>query len=97
MVYLMFFAAFCFWFLYLLQNIIQKRNIYKVAMRNIQHDQNSLSEAYKAETELVKNIYLFIMNIRPVLIGNLFQLHEDSHDRRGRAASHYHYLIIYDI
>ena len=35
--------------------------------------------------------------IRPVLIGNLFQLHENSHDRRGRAASHYHYLIIYDI
>ena len=31
-------------------------------------------------------------NINPVLIGNLFQLH----DRRGRAASHY-YLIIYDI
>ena len=35
--------------------------------------------------------------IRPVLIGNLFQLHEDSHDRRGRAAFYYHYLIIYDI
>ena len=34
--------------------------------------------------------------IRPVLIENLFQLHENSHDRRGRAASH-HYLIIYDI
>ena len=67
MVYLMFFVAFCFWFLYLLQNIIQKRNIYKVAMRNIQHDQNSLSEAYKAETELVKNIYLFIMNIIELL------------------------------
>ena len=33
----------------------------------------------------------------PVLIGNLFQLHEDSHDRRLRGASHYHYLIIYDI
>ena len=37
------------------------------------------------------------LHIRPVLIGNLFQLYEDSHDRRGRAASHYHYLIIYDI
>ena len=37
------------------------------------------------------------LDIRPVLIENLFQLHEDSHDRRGRAASHYHYLIIYDI
>ena len=43
------------------------------------------------------NLMLFYMNKRPVLIGNLFQLHEDSHDRRGRAASHYHYLIIYDI
>ena len=67
MIYLVFLVAFCFWFLYLLQNIIQKRNIYKVAMRNIQFDQNSLSEAYKAETELVKNIFLFIMNIVELL------------------------------
>ena len=41
--------------------------------------------------------YVNLMLFRPVLIGNLFQLHEDSNDRRGRAASHYHYLIIYDI
>ena len=47
--------------------------------------------------ENLKIKLLMIIIIRPVLIGNLFQLHEDSHDRRGRAASHYHYLIIYDI
>ena len=44
-----------------------KRNIYKVAMRNIQYNQSSLSEAYRAETELVKNIFLFIMNIVELL------------------------------
>ena len=67
LIYLVFLVAFCFWFLYLLQNIIQKRSIYKVAMRNIQYDQNSLSEVYRAETELVKNIFLFIMNIAELL------------------------------
>ena len=45
----------------------------------------------------IKYLILATQYIRPMLIGNLFQLHENSHDRRGRAASHYHYLIIYDI
>ena len=67
MIFLVFIVAFCFWFLYLLQNIIQKRNSYKVAMRNIQYDQNSVSVAYKAETELVKNTFLFIMNVVELL------------------------------
>lgn len=36
-------------------------------MRNIQYDQNSVSVAYKAETELVKNTFLFIMNVVELL------------------------------
>ena len=48
------------------------------------------------ETQYIFRIFLFLSQVlRPVLFVNLFQLHEDSHDRRGRAASHYHYLIIH--
>ena len=35
-----------------------------------------------------------LIHIRPVLVENLFQLPESSHDGRGRAALLYHYLII---
>ena len=38
-----------------------------------------------------------LLTIRPVLVENSFQLPEDFHNGRGRAALHYHYLIIRDI
>ena len=33
-------------------------------------------------------------DVRPLLMRNLFQLQKYSHKGRGRAVSHYHYVII---
>ena len=58
-------VVFCFWFLYLLQAIIQKRNIYKKALRCLEasNDYTQRIIAWKAETEFVKNIFVFCINI----------------------------------
>ena len=59
-------CIFSFWFFYLLKAILQKWKIYRSALRRIEHgdcDSQEKIVVYNAETELVKNIFLFFMNI----------------------------------
>ena len=59
-------CIFWFWFIYLLKAILQKRKIYRSALRCIEHGDYGSQEKmviYNAETQLVKNIFLFFMNI----------------------------------
>ena len=59
-------CIFCFWFVHLLQAILQKRKIYISALRCVEHGECGSQEqmvVYNAETELVKNLFLFFMNI----------------------------------
>ena len=58
-------GVFCFWFLYLLQAIIHRRNIYKKALRCLEasSDYTQQITVWNAESELIKNIFLFFINL----------------------------------
>ena len=59
-------VVFCFWSLYLLQTVIHKWNIYKKALKYLKEasdDYHQQISAYNAETELVKNVFLFCINL----------------------------------
>ena len=62
-VYILFLISFCFWFVYLLQLIIQKRNSYRASVRNLELSITSQNTSYQIKTDLVKNVFLFVMNI----------------------------------
>ncbi|KAI6656065.1 hypothetical protein LOD99_11344 [Oopsacas minuta] len=54
--------VFCVWFVYLLETIRQKWNSYRSAVGCL-HQGENYQIAYNAETEFVKNVFLFLMNI----------------------------------
>ena len=66
-VYLLFLTAFCFWFVYLLQLVLQKRNSYKATLRNLESSINSQNISFQVKTDFVKYLFLFVMNIVEVL------------------------------
>ena len=59
-IYVLFLISFCFWFVYLLQLVLQKRNSYKASVKSCINSQNI---SYQIQTEFVKNVFLFVMNI----------------------------------
>ena len=60
--YGLFTLAFIFWFAYLLQDVIKRRNYYKSALKEI-NDRCQQEIAYNANTEYVKSKFLFSINI----------------------------------
>ena len=59
-------VVFCFWFIYLLGAIRHKWSIYRAALRSFQQgecDDQQQMRAYNAKTELVKNVFLFFLNL----------------------------------
>ena len=63
--------VFCFWFVYLLDAMRRKWKFYKNALRCLQQeDFDSLQQilVYSSQTEFVKNVFLFIINIIEWLI-----------------------------
>ena len=58
-------VAFIFWFIYLLQELLSRKAIYKSALKRC-NENNSLEQretVYKANTDYVKTIFLFSINI----------------------------------
>ena len=57
--------VFCFWFIYFVDSIKRKRNIYKTTLRCIQgeYDYHQHMLAYNAKTDLVKFAMLFCLNL----------------------------------
>ena len=59
-------AAFCFWFVFLFDAIRRKWKYYRNALKCLQHGEVDITQkiqVYNAETEFVKNIFLFFMNL----------------------------------
>ena len=58
-------VAFCFWFVYLLQDVINKRACYKAALLRMQEPNDTYQQqvVYNTETCYVLSLYLFIINI----------------------------------
>ena len=57
--------AFIFWFIYLLHNVFKRRTYYKSLLKRIQqsNDQYHEQKMYMANTDYVKSIFLFWINI----------------------------------
>ena len=57
---------FCFWFIYLIEAIRRKWNIYRRALGCLQQGDCDLQQqllTYNSKTEFVKNVFLFFMNL----------------------------------
>ena len=58
--------SFCFWFIYLIEAIRRKWNIYRRALGCLQQGDCDLQQqilTYSSKTEFVKNVFLFFMNL----------------------------------
>ena len=58
--------SFCFWFIYLIEAIRRKWNIYRRALGCLQQGDCDLQQqilTYNSKTEFVKNLFLFFMNL----------------------------------
>ena len=71
--YILYAVVSCFWFIYLIDDIKQKRSFYKSALRCIQGESDTHQQmlAYNAKTQLVKFVYLFFLNLVEWLGWNL--------------------------
>ena len=57
--------VYCFWFVYLLQDVINKRACYKAALLRMQEPNDTYQQqvVHNSETKYIQTLYLFIINI----------------------------------
>ena len=57
--------VFCFWFIYLVDAMKRKRSFYKATLRCVEGESDPHEQmlAYNAKTQLVKFVFLFVLNL----------------------------------